>query len=142
MCLPNHRCGPVPPMWDLQKFVQIKPLRTHFETYRPCFTPRFPFWKGGRESKVCPCRPHLECSPKTGPVIMQIVQLAETRERLHAKANQSRPDCHDPPRSPGRPRRRAERQPGVPQGRDQPDHVLPMEGPPAGPRIERPTPHV
>ncbi len=30
----------------------------------------------------------LACSPKTGPVIMQIVQLAETRERLHAKANQ------------------------------------------------------
>src|SRR3954470_10849360 len=84
----------------------------------------------------------LACPPKSDPVIMQIVQLAETRERLHAKADQPRPDRLDPPGHPGRPRRRIERQPGVPQGRYQSDHLLPMEGPPGGSRIERTTPHV
>src|SRR5205823_1103983 len=84
----------------------------------------------------------LACPPKSGPVIMQIVQLAETRERLHAKADQPRPDRLDPPGHPGRRRRRIERQPGVPQGRYQPDHLLPMEGPPGGSRIERTTSHV
>ena len=38
---------------------------------------------------------------------------------------------------PGRPRRRPERQPGVPQGRYRLDHLLPLEGPPGEPRIEK-----
>src|SRR3954452_654234 len=81
------------------------------------------------ESEVVPgsrrISARVACPPKSGPVIMQIVQLAETGERLHAKEDQPRPDRLDPPGHPGRPRRRIERQPGVPQG-------LPLNPPPPG----------
>src|SRR5512135_3582241 len=60
----------------------------------------------------------------------------------HAKATRTGPDRLDPPRDPGRPPGRIEHQPSMPQGRHRPDDLLPLEGPPGGPSIERATPHI
>src|SRR3954469_15914010 len=65
---------------------------------------------------------------------MGIVQLAESQETTHAKTTGTGPHRLDPPRDPGRPRRRVEHPPGVSQGRHRVDHLLPLEGPPGGPR--------
>src|SRR5208337_4193058 len=80
--------------------------------------------------------PMLACPPKPGPVLMGIVQLAESQGAIHAKTTQTGPDRGYPPRLPSRPRRRLEHQPCLPQGRDRTHHLLPLEGPPGGPRIE------
>ena len=78
----------------------------------------------------------LACPPKPGPVLMGIVQLAESQGAIHAKTTQTGPDRGYPPRLPSRSRRRLEHQPCLPQGRDRTHHLLPLEGPPGGPRIE------
>src|SRR5271157_342214 len=78
----------------------------------------------------------LACPPKPGPVLMGIVQLAESQGAIHAKTTQTGPDRGYPPRLPSRPRRRLEHQPCLPQGRDRTHHLLPLEGPPGGPHIE------
>src|SRR5205823_13305966 len=78
----------------------------------------------------------LACPPKPGPVLMRVVQLAESQGATHAKTTRTRPHRLDPPPGPGRPRRRAERQPGVPQGRDFLGHLLPLEGPPGESSIQ------
>src|SRR4051794_7988077 len=59
----------------------------------------------------------VACPPKAGPVLMGVVQLAESQGATHAKTTQPRPDRQDPPRSPGRPRGRLECQSSLPQGR-------------------------
>src|SRR5271166_157461 len=79
---------------------------------------------------------NLACPPKPGPVLMGIVQLAESQGAIHAKTTQTGPDRGYPPRLPSRSRRRLEHQPCLPQGRDRTHHLLPLEGPPGGPRIE------
>src|SRR5271166_5206429 len=78
----------------------------------------------------------LACPPKPGPVLMGIVQLAESQGAIHAKTTQTGPDRGYPPRLPSRSRRWLEHQPCLPQGRDRTHHLLPLEGPPGGPRIE------
>ena len=78
----------------------------------------------------------MACPPKPGPVLMGIVQLAESQGAIHAKTTQTGPDRGYPPRLPSRSRRRLEHQPCLPQGRDRTHHLLPLEGPPGGPRIE------
>src|SRR5438445_9793668 len=78
----------------------------------------------------------VACPPKPGPVLMGIVQLAESQGATHAKTTRTGSHRLDPPRDPGRPRRRAEHQPGVSQVRHRVDHLLSLEGPPAGPRME------
>ncbi len=52
--------------------------------------------------------PSLACPPKPGPVLMGIVQLAESQGAIHAKTTQTGPDRGRPPRLPSRPRRRLE----------------------------------
>src|SRR5208337_4392464 len=69
-------------------------------------------------------------------LLMGIVQLAESQGAIHAKTTQTGPDRGYPPRLPSRSRRRLEHQPCLPQGRDRTHHLLPLEGPPGGPRIE------
>src|SRR5437763_6951228 len=78
----------------------------------------------------------VACPPKAGPVLMGVVQLAESQGATHAKTTRTRPDRQDPPRGPGRPRRRPEHQPSLPQGWLFSHHLLPLEGTPGGPRIE------
>ena len=78
----------------------------------------------------------VACPPKPGPVLMGILQLAESQEETHAKTTQTGPDRGHPPRFPGRPRCRLEHRPGLPQGRHRTHHLLPLEGPPGGPPIE------
>src|SRR5271157_749587 len=78
----------------------------------------------------------LACPQKPGPVLMGIVQLAESQGAIHAKTTQTGPDRGYPPRLPSRSRRWLEHQPCLPQGRDRTHHLLPLEGPPGGPRIE------
>jgi len=78
----------------------------------------------------------LACSPKPGPVLMGIVQLAESQEATHAKATPTGPDRGHPPRLPSRPRRRLEHRTGLPQGRHRTHHLLPLEGPPGESTIE------
>jgi len=43
----------------------------------------------------------LACPPKPGPVLMGIVQLAESQGATHAKTTQTGPDRQDSPRDPG-----------------------------------------
>ena len=50
----------------------------------------------------------VACPPKPGPVLMGIVQLAESQGATHAKMTQTGPDRGHPPRLPSRPRRRLE----------------------------------
>jgi hypothetical protein len=78
----------------------------------------------------------LACPPKPGPVLMEIVQLAESQEATHAKTTQTGPDRGHPTRLPSRPRRWLEHRPGLPQGRHRTHYLLPLEGSPGGPRIE------
>src|SRR4051795_10038698 len=78
----------------------------------------------------------VACPPKPGPVLMGIVQLAESQGATHAKTTRTGPHRLDPPPGPGRPRRRPEPRPGLPQGRRRTDHLLPLEGPPGEPTIE------
>src|SRR5208337_3061177 len=78
----------------------------------------------------------MACPPKPGPVLMGIVQLEESQGAIHAKTTQTGPDRGYPPRLPSRSRLRLEHQPCLPQGRDRTYHLLPLEGPPGGPRIE------
>src|SRR3954471_1469682 len=84
----------------------------------------------------------MACPPKSGPVLMGVVQLAESQGATHAKTTQPRPDRPDPPRGPGRPRRRPERRPGLPQSRILIDHLLPLEVTPGGPGIEWTNPRI
>ena len=42
----------------------------------------------------------LACPPKPGPVLMGIVQLAESQGAIHAKTTQTGPDRGYPPRLP------------------------------------------
>ena len=71
---------------------------------------------------------------KPGPVLMGIVQLAESQEATPMR-KRPRPDriASHPARLPGRPRRRLEPPPGLPQGRHRAHHLLPLEGPPGEP---------
>src|ERR1700749_1061190 len=39
----------------------------------------------------------LACPPKAGPVLMGVVQLAESQGATHAKTTRTRPDRQDPP---------------------------------------------
>src|SRR5512135_3184127 len=73
---------------------------------------------------------------------MGVVQLAESQGATHARTTGTGPHRLDAPRHSGRPRRRIEHQPGVPPGRHHTDHLLPLEGPPGGPRIEGTTPRI
>ena len=77
----------------------------------------------------------VACPPKAGPVLMGVVQLAESQGATHAKTTRTRTDRQDPPRGPSRSRRGTEHQPGLPQGWLFSHHLLPMEGTPGGPNI-------
>src|SRR3954466_1474171 len=91
----------------------------------------------GRWQTGSPSGDHrVACPPKPGPVLMGIVQLAESQGATHAKTTRTGPHRLDPPPGPGRPRRRPEPRPGLPQGRRRTDHLLPLEGPPGEPTIE------
>ena len=76
------------------------------------------------KGKALSVQSSLACPPKPGPVLMGIVQLAESQGAIHAKTTQTGPDRGYPPRLPSRSRLRLEHQPCLPQGRDRTYHLL------------------